>query len=126
LALEDLKWKTRVEVSAAALPVLSRLADNPMRLNELATALHVTGPAVSRQVQLLYDKGLVERTQDQNDARATIVRLTPKGAEVVSEAAQARMALLRQVLAGWSDEAVASLAPVLDRLAEELGKWDHR
>ena len=126
LALDDLKWQTRVELSHASFPVLSHLYEQPMRLTELATALHVSGPAVSRQVQLLQDKGLVERTQDESDGRATIVRLSPKGVEAVTEAANTRRALLRQVLAEWTDDYIEQAAPVLERLAGELAKWDHR
>ena len=126
LALDDLKWQTRVELSPASLPVLSQLFEQPMRLTELAAALHVTGPAVSRQVQILHEKGLVDRTQDEKDGRATIVRLSPKGVEAVTEAVKTRRALLRQVLAEWSDDYIKQAAPVLERLAGELAKWDHR
>lgn len=126
LALEDLKWQSRVELSPASLPVLNRLFDHPMRLTDLATALHVSGPAVSRQVQILHDKGLVERAQDESDARATIVQLSHRGAEVVTEAVNTRRALLRRVLTDWTDEDIGQAAPVVDRLADELSKWDHR
>mgnify|MGYP003742941143 CR=1 FL=1 len=126
LALDDLKWQTRVELSHASLPVLSRLNEQPMRLTELAAALRVSGPAVSRQVQLLQEKGLVERMHDESDGRATIVRLSPKGVEAVTKAANTRRALLRQVLADWTDEYIEQASPVLERLAGELAKWDHR
>ena len=126
LAREDLKWKTRVDLSSAALPILGHLSSSPMRLTDLAIALHVTGPAVSRQIQMLQAKGLVERTPDETDARAAIVALTPKGAEVVAEDQNSRMALLHRILESWSDHDLANLAPLLDRLAGELEKWDHR
>lgn len=126
LALDDLKWQSRVELSTASFTVLNGLAGRSMRLTELAAGLHVTGPSVSRQVQILHDKGLVERVQDDKDARAMIVQLTPKGAEVIAETARSRMALLHRVLADWDDQDVERLAPVLGRLADELAKWDHR
>ena len=126
LALEDLKWRTRVELTAASFPFLSRLSEGPFRLTELASTLHVSGPAVSRQVHILHEKGLLERMQDERDARATIVQLSPKGVEVVTESSKTRMELLHCVLADWSDEDVAHAAPLLERLADELAKWDHR
>jgi len=126
LALEDLKWQTRVELSPSSLPILNRLTDSPMRLSELAASLHVSGPAVSRQVQILHDKDLIERGQDANDARATIVKLSQRGVEVVAEAADTRRTLLRQVLADWSDAEIKDAAPILERLAGELRRWDHR
>lgn len=126
LALEDLKWQTRIELTLASLPVLSCLREQPMRLTELAAALRVSGPAISRQVQLLQEKGLVERSHDENDGRATIVRLSPKGVEAATDAANTRKALLRQVLAEWTDDHIEQAAPVLERLAGDLAKWDHR
>jgi DNA-binding MarR family transcriptional regulator len=126
LALEDLKWQTRVELTTASYPVLNQLVHGPLRLTDLAAALYVSGPAVSRQVSILHDKGLVERLEDENDARATIVQLSPKGAEVLAEAAASRLAMLHQVLAGWSDDEVEQMTPILTRLADELAKWDHR
>ena len=125
-ALEDLKWKTHVELSSAALPILSQLTAREMRLNELAAAIHVTGPAISRQVQALVDKGLVARRPDEADARATVVRLSTRGVEVVTESLEARIAMLRQVFAEWSDGDLEQLAPGLHRLADELARWDHR
>ncbi len=54
------------------------LRKKPRRAGELADALGLSAPAMSRHLRVLRDTGLVERAFDDDDARANIYRLRPE------------------------------------------------
>lgn len=54
--------------------------DRRMTQREVADALFVSAPTVTRLLQRMERSGLVEREQDPDDQRQTVVRLTPAGA----------------------------------------------
>ncbi|HVV84212.1 MAG TPA: metalloregulator ArsR/SmtB family transcription factor [Kofleriaceae bacterium] len=58
--------------------VVELLRRGPRRAGELADALDVTAPAMSRHLKVLRTQGLVARALDDDDARATIYRLRPE------------------------------------------------
>jgi DNA-binding MarR family transcriptional regulator len=60
-----------------ALAVLA--ADGPLRMGELAARLGISAPTVSRLVDCLGERGLIERVTDPADHRATRVGLSPEG-----------------------------------------------
>lgn len=72
--------ETRNEAPAAQWRTLSILRnDGPLRLGELATASRVTQPGMTRLVAQLTGAGLIERTPDPADSRATILHVTDAG-----------------------------------------------
>lgn len=58
--------------------VIDLLRKEPRRAGELAGALGLTPPAMSRHLRLLRESGLVERAFDEDDARANVYRLRPE------------------------------------------------
>src|SRR5262245_1579564 len=64
--------------------VLYALSTAPLglRLTELGDDVLISQPGMSRLVARLEARGLVERTDDPDDARACRIRLTAAGAEV--------------------------------------------
>lgn len=65
--------------------VLYALSTGPaagMRMVDLRADVLLTQPGISRLVARLEARGLVERDDDPDDARAARIRLTPEGAEV--------------------------------------------
>ena len=95
-----------VDATLAALadPVRRRsvelLAERPRRAGELATAVGVSAPVMSRHLRVLRDAALVEEEHPPFDARVRIYSLR-----------SARMAELRAWLAdteaGWSEQLLA-------------------
>jgi DNA-binding MarR family transcriptional regulator len=57
-------------------------APNGLRITELGEDVLLTQPGMSRLVARLEARGLVQRDDDPDDARACRVRLTPAGAEL--------------------------------------------
>ena len=54
-----------------------------MRVSDLAACVELDASTVSRQIKQLEDKGIVERTADPADGRASLVRLTDDGRETM-------------------------------------------
>jgi DNA-binding MarR family transcriptional regulator len=58
---------------------LSRAPERRMRIRDLIPHLLLSQPSVSRLIDRLTARRLVEKLADTNDARGTIVALTPEG-----------------------------------------------
>src|SRR4249919_141940 len=61
-----------------------------VRSSELAHLLHIAPRSATEVVDALEAKGLVERTADPTDRRATLVSLTARGTELMDEVRRAR------------------------------------
>ncbi|BDV30926.1 MarR family winged helix-turn-helix transcriptional regulator [Microbacterium terricola] len=78
--------ETGNDAPAAQWRVLSLLRhDGPLRVGELAAASRVTQPGMTRLVTRLTENGLVERTGDPADSRATVVSITDQGADALTQ-----------------------------------------
>jgi DNA-binding MarR family transcriptional regulator len=55
--------------------------NGPLRVGELAALGRVTQPSMTRLVGIMDDAGLVERTTDDADSRATVVTATQHGVD---------------------------------------------
>jgi DNA-binding MarR family transcriptional regulator len=71
------------------------------RISDLAALDHCSQPTMTTQVRRLEDGGYVSRAVDPDDARAVLIRITPKGVET-----------LRQVRV----DRAATIDPYLERL----------
>lgn len=118
---ERLMAKARVRIDPSAYPVLRQLSQSePMRLSELAKLLGVDVSTASRTVKRLESDGLVVKTLDQFDGRASVLRLSGDGRELLGRLRAARHELMGEVFATWSCDELASLAPLLERAAQDL------
>jgi DNA-binding transcriptional ArsR family regulator len=77
--------------------VVGLLREKPLRSSEIAAALAITRPTMSRHLQVLRKAGLVEEAALEDDARARMYRLRP---ERFSEL----RSWLDQVEAFWNDQ----------------------
>lgn len=119
-AADDVARLTGVSLTASAMVVIDRLSGRAMRVNDLGAAVGVTSGAITRQVQDLEAKGLIDRSRDELDGRAAIVRLSERGREVARLSDAVRELHLRHILDGWPVEEVERIAPLLEHLAEGL------
>ena len=77
-------------LSPARLSALSVLVfGGPMRISDLARAEQVKTPTMTPVVAGLEEGGLIVRDRDEQDARASVVRATPRG-RALMEAGRAR------------------------------------
>jgi DNA-binding MarR family transcriptional regulator len=92
----------------------------PISLTELAKAESVTAPTMTRLVQALVKSGLVEKSVDEADNRAVLLRATPAGRETLDVARARRLAAIEELLSQLDPEdarsverAVSVLEPLL-------------
>lgn len=107
-------------VEFAAIPLLRELLQGPQRLTTLAAGLELDASTVSRQVRHLEDRGLVERTSDPDDRRASRIALSEAGRARLHEGAQRRRAIVAELLDSWSAADREHLRILLGRLAADL------
>jgi DNA-binding MarR family transcriptional regulator len=87
------------QVSTSTVTTLdSLLARGPMRISELAEREAISQPGMTTLVNRLEAAGYAERIADPTDGRATLVRITGLGRDVLAERHDARArALLTEV-----------------------------
>lgn len=110
--------ETRNEAPAAQWRTLALLRDHgPQRLGDLATLSRVTQPGMTRLTAQMVDAGLLARSTDPTDSRASILSLTDAGAAALQE----WLALLADTLAprfaDLDDEDRAALRRAADILS---------
>ena len=100
--------ETSNDTPAAQWRTLTILRDNgALRIGELARISRVTQPGMTRLVGQMADQGLVKRTTDAADSRATVVDVTSLGLEALQT---------------WLLQLTAALAPHFEDLEPE--EWE--
>lgn len=87
-----------------------------VRMTELANVVLLTASGLTRLVERLERRGLVERRRGEKDARETYARVTPRGLDLLAQAARAHN---RELQAHFLD---ALTEGDVERLARILGK----
>ena len=99
--------------------ILSSLMDAEWRTqHELARALHIEGPTLTRHLDGLEEEGLVVRRRDTSDRRAVSVELTESGRAKHGEMLRAVQAFNRRLLAGFDEREVEVLRTLLAKLEQ--------
>lgn len=99
-----------------------RRAGAPYRLTptELSRTLMLSSGAMTNRIDRLEQGGLVERHEDPQDRRGTLVALTPVGRERVDTAVTAHVANEAKLLSALSASEQARLDGLLRKLLAEL------
>jgi DNA-binding MarR family transcriptional regulator len=95
----DAELERAHDLSLAEFDVLIQLSESPerrMRMADLAEAVLLTRSGVSRLVDRLESRGLVERSRCPSDARGLNASLTDTGAARLAEAAVTHLAGVRE------------------------------
>ncbi|MDT0350887.1 MarR family winged helix-turn-helix transcriptional regulator [Pseudonocardia charpentierae] len=95
-------------------------AAGPLRIGGLADILDTSAPTTSRLVEGLHERGLVARTPDPDDHRATRVAVTAEGVELLHlQRGRVIDALARRIddLAPDRRAALVAALPVLEQIA---------
>ena len=103
------------DLAASTYLLLAHVAEaGPLRASALVSDTGTDKGAISRQVTLLVDLGLVAGTRDPDDGRATLLAVTPDGRERLDRVGRERSERFDERLGDWSD---ADLADFVDRLS---------
>lgn len=109
------------EIEPSIMPVLHALkCQDSIRLSDLAARLHLDASTISRHIRQLEDIGLVERSGDPDDRRATQVAITDHGRRLLTASMNRRLEELREVLANWTDRDRGTLQRLVTKLATDL------
>ncbi len=115
------------EVDPSTFPLARQLMCNDaMRVSDLASRVGLDASTVSRQIKQLEMLGVVERTPDPADGRASLVRLSSAGHTTMQSAFRRRFERIQKVLVPWSAPDRAHLQTLLTRLARDLGDANDR
>ena len=90
------------------------------RISEVAAAIELTQPAVTKVVQKFVSQQLVEIRRDDNDARNRPVRITAEGMARLTEMQRSFGPVFDDLLQGWEEADLERLIADLTRLTEKL------
>ena len=114
-----------VDVSSPGMGVLGALVrSGPQRVSAIAAATGLLSSHVSRELRGLEGQGLVARTSDRADARAVLVTVTPAGRAAYRRLKDASVHAADAALAEWRADELATLARMLDRMADDFTGGD--
>ena len=83
-ALQTRIWHA-AQLTLAQVRVLRWLAKQPLSLGQLGNDLALAPPSMTRLVDRLEERGLIERHRDNEDRRRVLASLTRAGRQLVSE-----------------------------------------
>ena len=89
--------------------------------HDLAAAVGIEGPTLTRHLDALERQGLVRRGQDPADRRAVVVELTPEGHAAHARLRDVVIAFDRRLRSGLSQDEVDALRELLGRLEANVG-----
>jgi DNA-binding MarR family transcriptional regulator len=117
-----LRAEAGVDIDRAGAAVLYKLLmeSESLRLCDLAERLGIDSPAVTRKVQQLEHLGLVVRSPDPVDGRASRLVLTDRGRLSIENLLQARRQWLEELLADWPPEDRREFARLLQHFAATI------
>ncbi|MCW4385928.1 MarR family winged helix-turn-helix transcriptional regulator [Salinibacterium sp. SYSU T00001] len=96
---------------------LSRRPEHALRIRDLVDDLLITQPSVSRLVDRLAARGLIEKRPDPKDARGVVVALTDDGFTLFRRVAVAHMTSISGTVgSALDDRELAQLEQLCDKL----------
>lgn len=108
-------------VDLSTLRTLSTLAEvGPCRSSAVAASQHLDLSTISRQVATLERNGLISRSPDPDDGRASLIEITEEARALLIEVLDRRTRAIAPALDGWSIQDRTQLFELLARLADDL------
>lgn len=104
----DSLFLNELGVTSIQLAALLYIAENPdCLLTDLSEGLSLNGPAITGLIGRVEKKGLVTKRPSPHDGRATLVNLTPAGAQLVGQSSPLVEQTNAEAVHGLTDEEVA-------------------
>jgi DNA-binding MarR family transcriptional regulator len=95
-------------------------AEEPLPLNALSDTLGLSGPAISRAVDGLVQRGEVKRTEDPRDRRSKLLTLSARGRRTIDHFVAIRLAGIKRFVEELTDEERQALAAGVGPIARRL------
>lgn len=114
----------RCELTPSQAYTLQTLEDQgEVPMSALAEEMRLHGTTMTRMVDALVEKGLVERASDPEDRRVVRVRLSPVGQEAVAELRRCKREFLAAVMQAVPEEELRAIMSGLRRLVALAEQW---
>ncbi len=117
----SLRRELELPLSVSSMSALATVADHgPLRAGELAGREGIQPATLTRIIKVLTDNGFIDRIPDPQDGRASLISLTHKGSETLTEARRRRAAALEaraNNLSSHQRRQLAAAIPALQELA---------
>jgi MarR family transcriptional regulator, transcriptional regulator for hemolysin len=117
-------FNDRLAEAGGSVPVwliVSSLKSDERRTQlDLARAVGIEGPTLTRHLDGLEDGGIVRRVRDGTDRRAVRVELTADGERLFQTLRQAVIAFNRDLTAGLTETELERVRKTLDRLGQNI------
>jgi DNA-binding MarR family transcriptional regulator len=100
--------------------LLSEAPDHAMRMSKLAEEATLTASGVTRAVDRLIKRGLVERTRSQSDGRGQLAHLTQEGWKTMLEIYPSHLRTVRtRIMRHLRELDLAAFTQAMERIADE-------
>jgi DNA-binding MarR family transcriptional regulator len=119
-AIHRLKSTDTDSARAAHVILLMISKHGPLRVADLAVKMCVDASTVSRQTAWLVNDGLLRRTSDPADGRASVLALTERGESVAAAVAKHRRELFARIIHDWPARDVRAFSALLRRFVDGL------
>ena len=96
------------------------VANSPIRSGDIASMLAIDKSAVSRQLTVLRDSGLIDATPDPLDGRATLVVATEAAMTAITRYRQDVRAEYERILETWDDDDIVNFGALLQKFNQSL------
>ena len=120
----QLRARSVSDITPSQSSALARIEqDGPLRLGALADLEGTTAATMSRVIDSLSERNLIERVPDPLDGRASLVQLSPEGGALVHEWRANYTEALRNALSELTPaerKVIRATIPVMARLSELL------
>ena len=95
-------------------------AEEPLPINALSDTLGLSGPAISRAVDGLVQRGEVKRAEDARDRRSKLLTVSARGRRTIDRFVAIRFAGIKRFVAELTDEERQALAAGVGPIARRL------
>ncbi len=111
LGVTDAAWRPLLH--------LHHLGDG-IKQKDLAASLGIEGPSLTRILDQLIAKGLIDRVEDASDRRAKLLTLSLQGRAMVAEITGKVAALEHDLLSAFDDTEIEQMSNFVERLEKRL------
>ena len=92
------------------------VTNSDARQKDLAEYWGITNASTSAFISKMEKRGFIERSRDPNDKRASVLKVTPQGHEVIAQMRAATAKASAPFFAGLTGDEKKQLSQILDRL----------
>lgn len=118
--LEAITRRRRYPLERAHYLVLVHLRQGPLTVRELAEKLALDNSTVTRQLNAMEARGLIEKQPNPDDGRSALVTAVRSGHDLAQEMQCLRIQRIRHMLRDWEHHDIDDLTRLTGRLTDAL------